>query len=324
MIRRSMRAKDSAPVLAALLVAACTAKPPSPAPGGGLASGSFTADLNGFSIHYEVHGRGPVLMTLPNSWGLSHEGLRAMYRPLEERLTMVYFDPRGMGASGPVREEADRGMAAVRADFLALRAHLKLDEVGAIGWSNGAINLVTLAKEHPEALSSAIFVHGMASFSAEDGRRMQAEHPDIAKVYARLMAEASRPGITEAEQTALLRKTWLEDYFPVLVADRSRAAETVDAVFRDARLSFPHFAHANQEASLFDFRADLPGIRVPSLVVAGAHDLLPPERVEVLARGIPGARFVVFPHSGHLAPVEEPEAFRSAVYGFLGVTDAPR
>ena len=64
------------------------------------------------------------------------------------------------------------------------------------------------------------------------------------------------------EQTALLRKTWLEDYFPVLVADRSRAAETVDAVFRDARLSFPHFAHANQEASLFDFRADLPGIRL--------------------------------------------------------------
>jgi hypothetical protein len=31
----------------------------------------------------------------------------------------------------------DRGMAAVRADFQALRAHLKLDRVNAIGWSNG-------------------------------------------------------------------------------------------------------------------------------------------------------------------------------------------
>ena len=68
-------------------------------------------------------------MALTNSWGLSLEALRAMYRPLEEKLTLVYFDPRGMGGSGPVREESDRGLAAVRADFQALRAHLKLQKV---------------------------------------------------------------------------------------------------------------------------------------------------------------------------------------------------
>jgi pimeloyl-ACP methyl ester carboxylesterase len=50
--------------------------------------------------------------------------------------------------------------------------------------------------------------------------------------------------------------------------------------------------------------------------------MLPPERVKVLADGIPGARFVVFEKSGHFAPVEEPEAFRAAVYGFLGVEGA--
>ena len=323
-----MRRATIASTALALGLAACTPKPPevkpSPSAVPVLANGSFTAELDGFRVHYEVHGRGPVLMALTNSWGLSLPALRAMYRPLEERLTMVYFDPRGMGGSGPVREPADRGLAAVRADFLALRAHLKLDRVNAIGWSNGAINLVTLAKEHPEALSSAIFVHGLASFSAEDGKRMQEKHPDIAKVYARLVADVSRPGITEAEQTALLRRMWLEDYFPVLVADRSKAGETVDTVFRDAQLSFPHFAHANEESSTFDFRPDLPSIRVASLVVAGAHDMLPPERVKVLADGIPGARFVVLERSGHLGPVEEPEAFRSAVFDFLGVTDTPR
>ena len=110
-------------------------------------------------------------MTLTNSWGLSLQALRAMYRPLEERLTLVYFDPRGMGGSGPVREESDRGLAAVRADFQALRAHLKLEKVSAIGWSNGAINLIWLAHEHPETLSSAIFLHGVASMTARGRRR---------------------------------------------------------------------------------------------------------------------------------------------------------
>src|SRR5512143_3066916 len=103
---------------------ACTSSrrgPKSSAPTG-LASGSFAVELNGFRIHYEVHGRGPVLMAVTNSWGLSLQALRAMYRPLEEKLTLVYFDPRGMGESGPVREESDRGLAAVRADFQALRA----------------------------------------------------------------------------------------------------------------------------------------------------------------------------------------------------------
>ncbi len=53
-------------LLAVAWAAACTAKTPGakpvPSAAGGLANGSFTADLNGFRIHYEVHGQGPVLM----------------------------------------------------------------------------------------------------------------------------------------------------------------------------------------------------------------------------------------------------------------------
>ncbi len=210
--------------LGLVVLAARTAKAPdtkpAPAAAASLANGSFTADLNGFRIHYEVHGRGPVLMALTNSWGLSLEALRSMYRPLEEKLTLVYFDPRGMGGSAAVREDADRGMAAVRADFQALRAHLKLEKVNAIGWSNGAINLIWLAHEHPETLSSAIFVHGMASLGPEDVKAMQVQHPELMKSYGALIAAVSKPGLTTAEQNALQRKMWLEDYFPTLCADQ--------------------------------------------------------------------------------------------------------
>ena len=307
-------------LLALASVAACTTRAPEaqPTPAGGLANGSFTAELNGFRIHYEVHGQGPVLMTVPNSWGLSHQALRAMYRPLEERLTLVYFDPRGMGGSGPVREDADRGMEAVRADFQALRAHLKLERVGAIGWSNGAMNLILLAAERPETLSSALFVHGMASFTADDGKEMQAKHPDLMAKYARLMEDVSKPGLTETQQTALQRTMWLEDYFPALCADPAKGRALVAGVFADAQLSWPHAAYTNRVGS-FDARDKLAAIPVRSLVIAGAHDMLPPERVKVLADGLPNATFTVFEGSGHFSPVEEPEGFKAAVYGFLGV-----
>ena len=304
-------------------VAACTAKAPdakpSPSPAGNLANGSFTADLNGFRIHYEVHGRGPVLMALTNSWGLSLEALRSMYRPLEEKLTLVYFDPRGMGGSAAVREDADHGMAAVRADFQALRVHLRLEKVHAIGWSNGAINLIWLAQEHPETLSSAIFVHGMASLGVEDVKAMQAQHPELMKSYGALMAAVSKPGLTTAGQNALQRKMWLEDYFPTLCADPVKGKVLVAEVFRDAQLSWPHAAYTNKEMPTFDGRDLLAAIPVRSLVIAGAHDMLPPERVKMLADGLPSSEFVVFEKSGHFSAVEEPEGFRAAVYAFLGV-----
>jgi pimeloyl-ACP methyl ester carboxylesterase len=299
---------------------ACTPKAPAPNPdASGLANGSFMAERNGFRIHYEVHGRGPVLMALTNSWGLSLQALRAMYRPLEEKLTLVYFDPRGMGESGPVRQDSDRGLAAVRADFQALRAHLKLDKVNAIGWSNGAINLIWLAREHPETLSSAIFVHGVASSGPEDVQAIQAQHPELVKKYVALADAVSKPGLSVDEQNARQRKMWLEDYFPSLCADPAKGRALVADVFRDAQLSWPHAAYAQKELPTFDARNELAAIPVRSLVIAGAHDLLPPSRVKVLADGIKNARFVVFENSGHFSAVEEPERFKAAVYDFLGV-----
>jgi proline iminopeptidase len=309
------------PVLIGLpwALAGTAAAPEVPPKAARLANGSFTADLNGFRIHYEVHGQGPVLMAVTNSWGLSLQALRAMYRPLEEKLTLVYFDPRGMGQSGPVHQESDRGLAAVRADFQALRAHLKLEKVNAIGWSNGAINLIWLAREHPETLSSAIFVHGLASSGAEDMKTIEAEHPDLVQKHLALEAAVSKPGLTVAERNALQRKMWVEDYFPGLCADPVKGRTLVAEVFRDAQLSWPHAAYAEKELPTFDARKELAAIPVRSLVIAGAHDMLPPSRVKALADGLPDARFVVFEKSGHFSAVEEPDAFKAAVYGFLGV-----
>lgn len=312
--------------LSAGIALACAGPAPAPTPAvrasatpEGLANGSFTATLNGFAIHYEVHGQGPVLMTVPNSWGLSLEGLRAMYRPLEERLTLVYFDPRGMGESAPVREDSDRGMDAVRADFQALREHLGLARVNAIGWSNGAANLIFLAHERPDTLSSAIFLHGVASFTQEDGREVQARHPELMKSYGAFMKAVADPALSIEDKTALQRKLWLEEYFPASSADPALTRARLAEVFEDAQFSWAHAEYTNRTMAVFDARDKLAAIPVRSLVIAGAHDMLPPEKAKPLADGLPNAEFAVFESSGHFAQVEEPEAFRTRVWTFLGV-----
>lgn len=311
-------------ILVAAIAAGCTPGAPEHEPGMStapqLANGAFEAELNGHGIHYTVHGTGPVLMTVPNSWGLSLNALRAMYRPLEDRVTMVYFDPRGMGGSSPVREDADMGMEAVRADFQALREHLGLETVNAIGWSNGAANLIYLAHERPDTLASAIFVHSGASYTAEDGRYLQESFPEVAQAFGEFMTEvAGDDALTAEEKTAHLRTLYLDDYFPAISADPGTAHALLERTFADAEFSWAHSEYTQRTMPGFDARDLLPGIGVRSLVIAGAHDLLPPEHIQMLAHGLPDARFEVFEASGHFAPVEEPERFRESVFAFLGV-----
>jgi pimeloyl-ACP methyl ester carboxylesterase len=308
----------------AAVLGGCSAEDPEseePAVPAGLENGSFTATLNDFQIHYEVHGQGPVLMAVTNSWGLSLEGLRAMYRPLEERLTMVYFDPRGMGGSEAVREDSDRGLAAVRADFQALRGHLGLETVNAIGWSNGAVNLIWLAHEHPETLSSAIFLHGMPAFTEDDAKALQETHPELMEVYGSFMQEMADPELSAEDKTARQRTMWLEEYFPMLFADRDAAGDHLAKVYAEAELSWPHAEYSNKEAPTFDARDILPDIPVRSLVIAGAHDMIPPEGVKPLHEGLPHSEWLVLENSGHFGPVEEPDLFEAAVFDFLGVGD---
>ena len=309
-------------LVASVSLIACAPAPPPPEKEPlttGLENGSFVANLNGFDIHYEVHGQGPVLMVVPQSWGLSLEGLRALYEPLEDDLRMVYFDPRGMGESSPIVEDDDMGMAAVRADFQALREHLGLDSINAIGWSNGAINLILLAAENPSTIDNAIFVHGAASFTQEDAAEMMAQYPELMEKYAQFMQDVQNPELTDDERTAMMRSLWIDEWFPMATGDPENAAAMFERLFGEAEFNWLHADHANRENPSFDFRDRLPLITAHSLVIAGAHDTMAPEKVRELADGIADSKFVIFPLSGHFAQAEETEAFKAVVLDFLGM-----
>lgn len=286
----------------------------------GLSNGEFNATLNGFPIFYAVHGKGPVLMTMPNSWGLSHEGLRSLYMPLEEHLTMVYFDPRGMGRSGEIRQDSDMSMAAIRADFDALRLYLGLGKVNAIGWSNGGMNLLLYAAGHPEALSSAIIVHSLAHWGEEDVKYFAKHHPGLLARYNEFMTMMAGDELSDVEKEAKYREFSMNESFPAMLADSAAGRPMLDEFFRSTDLSWRHSLYSESvDSPTFDARPHLAGITVPTLVIAGVHDLMPISKAEEIAKGIPDARLVVFERSGHFSQFEEREKFVRTVLEFLGV-----
>jgi proline iminopeptidase len=284
-----------------------------------LENGSFMVEVDGQTIHYEVHGSGPMVMVLTNSWGLSLEGLHGLFGALEERLTMVYFDPRGMGGSSAVVEDSDMSLAAVREDFHALRRHLGFDTVNVLGWSNGATNLILLTAEQPETIDSAVFVHGVASYGPEDFLAFAQKYPGLTQQYVAFQQEMADESLTDEDRTARMLEMWLVDYFPAIAADAESAAPSIQAAFSDAEFSWAHGQYATKESPAFDFREQLASITARSLVVAGAHDSLPQDKVREISDGIADANFVVFDASGHFAPLEEPDRFARVVFEFFGV-----
>lgn len=62
----------------------------------------------------------------------------------------------------------------------------------------------------------------------------------------------------------------------------------------------------------------LPTVKVPTLVITGEEDeLIPVDESRAMATAIPGATLVIVPRAGHLANLEQPEAFNNALHEFL-------
>lgn len=153
-------------------------------------------------------------------------------------------------------------------------------------------------------------------------------HRDAASglVLVDTRADADTPGVraTREEQqrevqelgTGALR----ERLFSRLLSQRNLGGGPLASAVREMMDQRPEGIVGALEAlkNRPDSTPDLAGIDLPTLVVVGEEDgITPPDVAGEMARHIPGAGLVTLPRAGHLANLEEPEAFQGALRSFL-------
>jgi proline iminopeptidase len=181
------------------------------------------------------------------------------------------------------------------------------------------MNLILLAAELPATLSSAIFVHGAARFSEDDMKVFAEEYPELMKQYQAFLQEMEDESLSAEDKTTRLREFYIDTYFPKMFADSEAGKAKIKEMYASAELSWPHADYSEKESPVFDATDKLPAITARSLVIAGAHDMIPLEKAKAMDQGLSDSELVVFEESGHFAPVEELEKFKTVLYGFLGV-----
>ncbi len=254
----------------------------------------------GGAIAYDVQGEGPPLLLLHAfplglaMWDVQVAALRAQHQ-------VVRFDARGFGASPP--GDGLLSMERIADDAAALLDQLGIGRAVVCGLSMGGYAAFAMVRNHGDRLSGLVLADTRAG----------ADSPDARAGRAALAEKVRREGAVAAADA----------FVPKLLGDTTkRERPQVVARVREIVLGNPPRGIADALAGLAaraDSTPTLREIRVPTLVVCGEEDTLtPPAESEALRDGIAGSRLVLLPRAGHLANLEEPDAFNRALLGFLG------
>ena len=252
-------------------------------------------------LDFDDDGPGPVVVLLHgfpldrSMWTHQRASIGSIYR-------LITPDLRGHGRSAApdgvysVDEMAD--------DVIETLDALQLTEPVVLGGlSMGGYIALSIAERYPERLKGLMLINTRAAGDDPEAARKREEQANA--------IEASG------------------DIEPLVVASLGKlfAEATTQAHPEVVRRLHSHMSHTPARAVVGALRGlatrpdrtgFLPGIAIPTLVVAGLEDaIVPIAEARAMAAAIPGSHFVAVPHAGHLAPLENHQATDAAILGFL-------
>jgi 3-oxoadipate enol-lactonase len=257
--------------------------------------------LNGLKMHYRIEGEGPETIVLVN--GLADD-LESWLFQMEDFLGAGYrvlrFDNRGIGKSGrPRGPYTTRQMAG---DAKALVDHLGVKDFHLVGVSMGGM----IAQEYALAWQRDLRSLSLCCTYAEPG-------PFCSRMFA-LWADMARA----MSVPAVMRDVTLWAFTQAFFGEREGELKEFEA----AMAALPQPAHAYlaqlNAIQVHDSRDRLGTLKVPTMVLAGAEDILIPMGLsKALHAAIPGAEWATS-KGGHAFLWEHPKPFNKKVLGFIG------
>jgi pimeloyl-ACP methyl ester carboxylesterase len=290
---------------------------------------------DGVPLHAEISGRlgAQVTIVFCHGYTLNQDVWHYQRQDLEQEARLVFWDQRSHGRSGR-SDPAHISIDQLGADLAAvLKATVpENSRVVLVGHSMGGMTIMALAAQRPELFGTLIRGVVLISTAASDvdaGGWLPTPLRPAARLATPPLLRASAGG-RRADLVEHLRRStgdlaFLSTRF-IAFGDRAVSPATVDFLERVIRATpidvVADFFLALRE---HDKRRSLEVLgQVPVTVLAGAQDrLIPPRLTEDLAAGIPGARLVVVPDTGHAIILERPDVVSGEIAGMAARASQP-
>jgi 3-oxoadipate enol-lactonase len=247
-------------------------------------------------IHYALEGQGesPVL-AFSNSLGADFSMWDAQVPELRKKFRVLRYDTRGHGQSSST--PGPYSIEQLAKDFISLLDALHLDRVHFCGLSMGGMIGMWLGVNAPARLNHLVLCNTGAKIGTTDAWN------------ARI--EAVRNNGMKSVASAVVERWFTPDF-------RLKAPSTIANTLKMLEGTNPDgYAASCAAVRDFDFREQASQIRLPTLVISGAHDpATPPADGRFLAQQIPGARYAEL-HAAHLSNIEDRGRFNTELAAFL-------
>lgn len=280
------------------------------------------AKIRDTEIYFDIEGAGlvidgdrmkerPTAFLVHGGPGGDHTSYKAGLSDLSQKMQLVYFDHRGQGRSARGPKETYTLENNVE-DMEALRQYLGLNKIIVIGSSYGGMVALSYAIKYSQNLSHLIviatvpdyrFLEKAKQFIAAKGTPEQKKYAEI------LWAGKFKDEAELKKYFQVMAPLYSVTYNPEAEnLPDNRTIYSVDAINQ----AFGGFLRT------YNILDQLHKITVPTLVIAGRHDwICPPEFSEEIAAAIPNSDLRIFENSGHLIRVDEPQALKDAIAGFI-------
>ncbi|KNX36451.1 alpha/beta fold hydrolase [Luteipulveratus halotolerans] len=251
--------------------------------------------------HAHVHGAGPALLLAHGAGGSFDDNFGGLVGELRHRRTLLGRDYPGSG-SRPVAG-APLQLDDLADELVDTAVSHGLSHFPVLGLSLGSAVAITAALRHPDRVSALVLTVGFP--------RGDSQLTTFAEQYAVLAADG--------RVDALARMLVLAES-PAVLADRDEQtrSEVLDAMAAGLQQTAALRAPQMELAPRVDLTDRLPGISVPTLVIAAGQDrIVLPGSTRDLARGIPEAELVELPGAGHIFTAPEVVEWAALVAAFL-------
>jgi len=263
-------------------------------------------------LYYEEVGQGiPILFV--HEFASDHRGWEPQMRELGKRYRCIAYSARGYTPSDVPADKNAYSYLHVMRDCVAVLDHLKIDAAHLVGLSMGGYTALQVALNHPARVRSMVLA-GAGSGSE------RAYTEEFHRNSRELADKFEREGSAAVAQTYGLGPSRV----PFLVKDPRGFAEF-------SRMLAEHDAQGSANTSrgfqggrpsLYDFESKIRALKIPALIVVGDEDERCIEPSLFLKSAIAASGLVMFPKTGHVVNLEEPDLFNQAVSDFLGRVDA--
>ncbi|MBS1983256.1 MAG: alpha/beta hydrolase [Bdellovibrionales bacterium] len=254
-------------------------------------------------------GKGTTLLCVPGGPGFDAASLMPGILKLSALFNLLIVNPRGHGRSDDA-ENNDYSIEAYAHELLAVGNQLRLrgQKVGILGHSFGGVTSIAALAKDSSIFHFAILVDAPCDTAWQSGIPAELERLGITQSTEQAEAQFSAAPPTDQSCKDLM-VSYARMYFPELPESVAKATmQTWDFTVA------PYLVAVESIFGSFDLRAELPKIKLPTLVIGGEKDgLIPSKYLNKLAQALPAADYREIPGAGHFPFLTKADVFYSTV-----------